>query len=142
MPRLVPQILARISKTGLLQGVYSGPLVEGKNKKQRRVSLWKPSLRKPNFELKGRTHSLLLDEFNPLLTPQEFEFHKSLPPRIILDKNMVSKLDTKDQLREMTLEEKQLWSSPYCERPTARCTIFNTDHLLHSANAGISYSAM
>lgn len=115
MPRLVPQLLAYIAKKGLQPGVYSGPLVEGRTGKRRRESLWKPFVRRPNFEARGRTHSVLLDEFNPLITPREFEFHKSLPPRVSLKENMKAKQGSEDEPREMTVVEKQLWSSPYRE---------------------------
>lgn len=139
MPRLIPQIKRVIAKKGLHPGVYSGPLVEWKTRRNR--SLWKPFVRKADLRPNGRSQSILLDQFNPLLTPKQYEFHKSLPPRVSLGQSVKENLDSQTDLREMTMAEKQLWSSPYCELyPYMLCNV--ECYIVFSAHDCIPHSRM
>lgn len=113
MPRLLPRLLKGLADRGLEPESYRGPLIE---KRRRCRSLWRPikSTHKL-FSISGRTHSLLLDRENILISPRQYARHKTMPPAVRLNDQVLAKhsVDSHDKPREMTMEERQNWTSPY-----------------------------
>ncbi|KAG1892605.1 hypothetical protein F4604DRAFT_1875912 [Suillus subluteus] len=73
----------------------------------------------------GRTHSILLDDENPIIEGHLYNRHKSLPPRVRLVKPL-QYTGEHDHPREMTDEEREWWSSPYLRMlasPLRECQI-------------------
>ncbi|KAH8830689.1 hypothetical protein DL96DRAFT_1593967, partial [Flagelloscypha sp. PMI_526] len=79
------------------------------------------------------TQSILLsDNAGLILESRKYTPHKSLPPVIELDpKARLSRRNSKDRPREMSLEEKEWWANPWLRMlsgPLRRC--FYTDRLM------------
>jgi hypothetical protein len=77
-------------------------------------SLFSPIPPPPSWSPSGRTQSIILDEFNPLIHRKAYAIHKSLPPRLHVDPRRKSVENEYDRPRLMTEQERAWWSSPYC----------------------------
>ncbi|KAF8842224.1 hypothetical protein BDN67DRAFT_947884, partial [Paxillus ammoniavirescens] len=139
MPRLLPRLLKTLKETPLTdhrprhvdrsQNIYSS----------KRKSLYRPSpTSPPSFNPAGRTHSILLDA-NPVTEKRVFTRHKSLPPIVRVTSTRVAH-ERHDAPREMTVEEREWWSSPYLRMlstPLRQCAVSRrylpTDFLIRLA---------
>lgn len=118
MPRLLPRLLKWLERNPPSQPDFRGPLTKRRRKIQ---SLWRPipSANEINrsFLYNDQHESLLLRGDGIVVKQNALRRHKSLPPVVRLDKNQEGRNIDHDSLREMSEQEKQWWSSPYCESP-------------------------
>ncbi|KAG0709498.1 hypothetical protein DFH29DRAFT_792915 [Suillus ampliporus] len=120
MPRLLPRLLKILQDAPQLN-----PARNGYTRYKKRVSMKKPVPETPSFTSAGRTHSILLDDANPITEGHLYDRHKSLPPRVRLLKPLQD-TGEHDHPREMTEEEREWWSSPYLRMlasPLRECQI-------------------
>ena len=106
MPRILPRLLQKIASQVSKPAFLKGSTIRPPNRKSLRRRL--PVL--PSFSSFGRKHSILLDPVNPILNRADYVQHKSLPPRVRVQK---IPSDTFDNPRSMTTQERSWWSSPY-----------------------------
>jgi hypothetical protein len=107
MPRLLPRLLK------ILQDApESNTFSSGYTRYKKRVSMKNIIPEAPTFTSEGRTHSILLDNANPIIEGHLYNRHKTLPPRVRLVKPLQDSVEH-DHPREMTDEEREWWSSPY-----------------------------
>lgn len=120
MPRLLPRLLK------ILQDVSEpNTLSNGYTRYKKRVSMKNTIPGTPTFTSEGRTHSILLDDANPITEGHLYNRHKSLPPKVRLVKPLQD-TGAHDHPREMTDEEREWWSSPYLRMlasPLRECQI-------------------
>ncbi|KAG1753902.1 uncharacterized protein EDB91DRAFT_1215395 [Suillus paluster] len=120
MPRLLPRLL----KT-LQDAPQPNPASNGYTRYKKRISMKRLIPETPSFTSNGRTHSILLDDANPITEGHLYNRHKSLPPRVRLLKPLQD-TGEHDHPREMTEEERDWWSSPYLRMlasPLRECQI-------------------
>ncbi|THH12208.1 hypothetical protein EW145_g138 [Phellinidium pouzarii] len=112
MPRLLPRLLKWLESNQLKQPEFRGPLMK---RRLRRRSLWRPLDKTVDatFSLLDRQQSLLLDQDNILTSPNEYIRHRSLPPVVHLQDTQKDVEIDYDHPREMSVQERQWWSSPY-----------------------------
>ncbi|KAG2158802.1 uncharacterized protein EDB93DRAFT_1076106 [Suillus bovinus] len=107
MPRLLPRLL-KILQDASEPNTFNN----GYTRYKKRVSMKNTIPETPTFTSEGRTHSILLDNANPITDGHLYNRHKSLPPRVHLVKPL-QHTGEHDHPREMTNEEREWWSSPY-----------------------------
>lgn len=120
MPRLLPRLL-KILQDAPEPNTRSN----GYTRYKKRVSMKNTMPGIPTFSSEGRTHSILLDDVNPITEGYLYNRHKSLPPRVRLVKPLQD-TGEHDHPREMTDEEREWWSSPYLRMlasPLRECQI-------------------
>ncbi|KAG1780133.1 hypothetical protein EV702DRAFT_761806 [Suillus placidus] len=120
MPRLLPRLL-KILQDAPEPSTSSN----GYTRYKKRVSMKNTIPETPTFTAEGRTHSILLDDANPITEGHLYNRHKSLPPRVRLVKPLQD-TGEHDRPREMTDEEREWWSSPYLRMlasPLRECQI-------------------
>jgi hypothetical protein len=117
MPRLLPRLL-KILQDAPEPNTRSN----GYTRYKKRVSMKNTIPGIPTFSSEGRTHSILLDDVNPITEGYLYNRHKSLPPRVRLVKPLQD-TGEHDHPREMTDEEREWWSSPYraLDAPFLQC---------------------
>jgi hypothetical protein len=107
MPRILPRLLQKIaSSSGFTE--KQEPI-----RRPRRKSLPNKGLPAPSFVPYGRKHSILLDPQNPITNASDYVQHKQSPPQVSMLKSSAD-TDTTCGPRQMTVEERSWWSSPYC----------------------------
>jgi hypothetical protein len=112
MPRLLPRLLKTLKETSLIDHRPRHVDHSQNVSSSKRKSLYHPlPTSPPSFNPAGRTHSILLDE-NPVTDKRVFTRHKSLPPTVRVTPTQVAH-EGHDAPREMTVEEREWWSSPY-----------------------------
>lgn len=120
MPRLLPRLLK------ILQDAPEPITLSNRHTRyKKRVSMKNANPGTPTFTSEGRTHSILLDDANPITEGHLYNRHKSLPPRVRLVKPLQD-IGEHDHPREMTDEEREWWSSPYLRMlasPLRECQI-------------------
>lgn len=120
MPRLLPRLL-KILQDAPEPNTSS----RGYTRYKKRVSMKNIIPETPTFTSEGRTHSILLDNANPIIDGHLYNRHKARPPRVRLVKPLQDSGEH-DHLREMTDEEREWWSSPYLRMlasPLRECQI-------------------
>lgn len=137
MPRLLPRLLKALQETSST----STHVPRSQNVRVgKRKSLYRPMpVSLPSFHPAGRTRSILLDE-NPVTDKRVFTRHKRLPPRVRLGLRLAMH-EEHDVPREMTTQEREWWSSPYCafDRSFPRLPIRPTND---SENVGYPVATM
>lgn len=111
MPRLISRLLKRLEDVpGSRKQSPEKPI-----RRKRIVSLHGPLVPPPSLSAVNRTQSILLDHVNPIINPDVYTRHKSLPPKVFHNTRQRVIADEVDQPRSMTNEELKWWSSPYCK---------------------------
>jgi len=106
-PRILPRLLKFLQDAPLSNSQSNGNV-----RYRKRVSMKQPILESPSFTSKGRTQSILLDDTNPITEGHLYDKHKSLPPRVRVQRTP-NDTGGDGRPREMTKEEREWWSSPY-----------------------------
>lgn len=109
MPRLLPRLLKILQDAPEPNTLTRS---SGYTRLKKRVSLKNVIPEAPTFTSEGRTHSILLDNANPIIDGHLYNRHKALPPKVRLVKPPQNSGEH-DRPREMTNEEREWWSSPY-----------------------------
>lgn len=114
MPRLISRLLKCLEDTPLDQ--KSKHVAVQSVRRERKRSLRGPLPPTPSFSPFNRTHSILLDDVNPIINSAQYTRHKSLPPSVLIGKPRppTEVLSEYDKPRYMTDEERSWWASPYC----------------------------
>ncbi|KIK96954.1 hypothetical protein PAXRUDRAFT_825441 [Paxillus rubicundulus Ve08.2h10] len=124
MPRLLPRLL-KMLKEAPLTDHHPRHVDRSQNvSSSKRKSLYHLPTPPPSFNPAGRSHSILLNE-NPVTDKQVFTRHKSLPPTVRVAPTHVAH-ERYDAPREMTVEEREWWSSPYLRMlstPLRQCAV-------------------
>ncbi|KAL4241579.1 hypothetical protein ABKN59_000344 [Abortiporus biennis] len=110
MPRILPRLIEALKYAALQPKVIQKRPERPINTRQ---PLSKPP--PPNFSPDGREHSVLLDDFNPIIHRKEYQRHKAAAPTLPQHNGKRRKNRyTGDTEREVMSEEERRWqSSPY-----------------------------
>lgn len=144
MPRLLPQLLRALGEKARRP---DPPPVQSWKRPRRRTQDVLHPLPRPSFRADGRTHSILLDDVNPIMHAERYE-----QPKLRISRNYVNGKgkETKDGPRSrgwMSEEEREWFTSPYLrmlsspirqDKVTDR--YFPTDFLLRLAPMGLPSS--
>ncbi|KAJ3532064.1 hypothetical protein NM688_g7479 [Phlebia brevispora] len=135
MPRILPRLLKALQEARSRPSQNRPPNVYRIKHRNRTKSLWRP-VPELSYSPRGRTHSILLDELNPIFNHDNYVRHKTLPPKVWLsDSAQKTRAGAsgreEDRPSTMSKEERDWWASPYLRMlsgPLRRCLV-STDNL-------------
>ncbi|KAF4602264.1 hypothetical protein EYR40_005469 [Pleurotus pulmonarius] len=128
----MPRILPRLRKV-IIEGKESRTDTLWPRRTNRKKSLYKPIPPRPTFKVSDYKESILLTPGNPVTNSRDYVRHKTIPPRLRLQRHVVPSSPMNDLPREMTKEERKWWADPYLRMigsPLRKCTL--TDRYLPS----------
>lgn len=126
MPRLLPRLIRKLTETPPNEPTPRH-LASGGYVRLRRKLPCRPASERPSFSAIGRTQSILLDPQSPVTDSRAYLKHKLQPPRVQVSSGGTVSADAGlDTPREMSVQEREWWSSPYLRMlssPIRRCAI-------------------
>lgn len=113
MPRLLPRLIRKLTETPPNEPTPRH-LASGGYVRLRRKLPCRPASERPSFSAIGRTQSILLDPQSPVTDSRAYLKHKLQPPRVQVSSGGTVSADAGlDTPREMSVQEREWWSSPY-----------------------------
>ncbi|CAL1701457.1 unnamed protein product [Somion occarium] len=130
MPRLIPRLVQALRDAAILKPTEA-PSLSLPTQKPKAKSQWRPAPPPPDFSIKGRKKSFLLDPLNPVINKRIYRRHKSLPPVVRVKQYVRARPGDKDKPRRMSVQERQWSSDPYLRMlsSTVRLCEYTDSHL-------------